>query len=467
MPETAQEPPPSPPSSSSPPPSSSPPASSPPSSSSPPPPSSPSSPPSSSPPSSPSSSSSPESPPPSESSFSWTSLLLAGAYGGSFALGALLVPSLFSAPSSSAASSSPVSLISDASLASLSSSLGGALSSPPVPAPFSHFLRLLSSSSIKTVALIPPSPSLILYSPHAGSSASFSSPSLLSSLLPSAAPPASVSPAGAEGLRAGSLSPFFLTRALPGSENELSRLLMNNQAVELLHVFEENACSHALDASASIRSASSVWTALLDELLEVAIAFAGLAALSALLFLIDGKRSSAWMRIASLVQEMQRCMLYDAVLGRSNCGSFPVLYPFTFLVECMFFFRVACSLMSFSSSTPASFRLLLGAWTLRLPPFFSSDFNVGRHCNFLPSLPPGAWASEGSREPPAFSRATFADVAGHEEAKRQLRQIIHFLKTPHAFDALGARVPRGVLLEGPSGTGKTLLARAVAGEAGV
>ncbi|RQX68471.1 ATPase, AAA family protein [Toxoplasma gondii CAST] len=173
------------------------------------------------------------------------------------------------------------------------------------------------------------------------------------------------------------------------------------------------------------------------------------------------------MRIASIVQEMQRCMLYDAVLGRSNCGSFPVLYPFTFLVECMFFFRIACSLMSFSSSTPASFRLLLGAWTLRLPPFFSSDFNVGRHCNFLPSLPPGAWASEGSREPPAFSRATFADVAGHEEAKRQLRQIIHFLKTPHAFDALGARVPRGVLLEGPSGTGKTLLARAVAGEAGV
>ncbi|KFH06817.1 ATPase, AAA family protein, partial [Toxoplasma gondii VAND] len=463
MPETAQEPPPSPPSS--PPPSSSPSSSSPPPSS---PPSS--SPPSSSPPSSSaSSSSSPESPPPSESSFSWTSLLLAGAYGGSFALGALLVPSLFSAPSSSAASSSPVSLISDASLASLSSSLGGALSSPPVPAPFSHFLRLLSSSSIKTVALIPPSPSLILYSPHAGSSASFSSPSLLSSLLPSAAPPASVSPAGAEGLRAGSLSPFFLTRALPGSENELSRLLMNNQAVELLHVFEENACSHALDASASIRSASSVWTALLDELLEVAIAFAGLAALSALLFLIaiyaccyvkrDGKRSSAWMRIASIVQEMQRCMLYDAVLGRSNCGSFPVLYPFAFLVECMFFFRIACSLMSFSSSTPASFRLLLGAWTLRLPPFFSSDFNVGRHCNFLPSLPPGAWASEGSREPPAFSRVTFADVAGHEEAKHQLRQIIHFLKTPHAFDALGARVPRGVLLEGPSGTGEQLARR--------
>lgn len=64
-------------------------------------------------------------------------------------------------------------------------------------------------------------------------------------------------------------------------------------------------------------------------------------------------------------------------------------------------------------------------------------------------------------------KVTFADVAGLKEEKEELEEIVDFLKAPRKYTQLGARIPKGVLLEGPPGTGKTLLAKAIAGEAGV
>ncbi len=75
--------------------------------------------------------------------------------------------------------------------------------------------------------------------------------------------------------------------------------------------------------------------------------------------------------------------------------------------------------------------------------------------------------SPAKRHDKSKQRTTFDEVAGLENAKSELQEIVEFLKSPEKFEKLGGRIPKGVLLNGPPGTGKTLLARAVAGEAGV
>merc|ERR1719428_2163075 len=81
--------------------------------------------------------------------------------------------------------------------------------------------------------------------------------------------------------------------------------------------------------------------------------------------------------------------------------------------------------------------------------------------------PMGLGKSESKIQMEPQTGVDFNDVAGNDGAKQELEEIVNFLKNPSKYSALGAKIPRGAVMEGPPGTGKTLLARAVAGEAGV
>ena len=103
---------------------------------------------------------------------------------------------------------------------------------------------------------------------------------------------------------------------------------------------------------------------------------------------------------------------------------------------------------------PAAFALLIGFWI-----FLMNQVQGGG------SKVMSFGKSRAKRMTPDSPKIGFKDVAGADEAVEELHEIKEFLENPKKFQALGARIPKGVLLYGPPGTGKTLLARAVAGEA--
>ncbi len=103
------------------------------------------------------------------------------------------------------------------------------------------------------------------------------------------------------------------------------------------------------------------------------------------------------------------------------------------------------------------FLLLIGVWI-----YFMNRMQGGRGGGAM-----GFGKSKAKMLTEKHGRVTFDDVAGIDEAKEELEEIVEFLRNPQKFSRLGGKIPKGALLEGPPGTGKTLLARAIAGEAGV
>ena len=116
-------------------------------------------------------------------------------------------------------------------------------------------------------------------------------------------------------------------------------------------------------------------------------------------------------------------------------------------------------------------RVAPSLWVEAMPMFLLTALMVALAFLMLRRLMGGSAMSFGRSRGRLYAQedieVTFDDVAGIDEAVEELKEIVEFLKTPQKYQSLGGRIPRGVLLVGPPGTGKTMLAKAVAGEAGV
>ncbi|MCM2332906.1 MAG: ATP-dependent zinc metalloprotease FtsH, partial [Anaeromyxobacteraceae bacterium] len=127
--------------------------------------------------------------------------------------------------------------------------------------------------------------------------------------------------------------------------------------------------------------------------------------------------------------------------------------------------------VTYSGRLESNFLPMLLSWILPVLFFFGIWMYLAKRMQGGPGGPGGGLMAIGKSKAKVYvendTKVSFSDVAGVDEAKAELTEIVAFLKDPKSYGRLGARMPKGVLLVGPPGTGKTLLAKAVAGEAGV
>ncbi|MBV9273886.1 MAG: ATP-dependent zinc metalloprotease FtsH [Verrucomicrobia bacterium] len=123
--------------------------------------------------------------------------------------------------------------------------------------------------------------------------------------------------------------------------------------------------------------------------------------------------------------------------------------------------------VKFAAQRPGFLSQLLGAWILPIAIIFIFWTLLARRMGAAGQSIFSVGKSGARLVADSDTKVTFGDVAGCDEAKFELKEVVDFLKSPKQYEELGARIPKGVLLVGPPGTGKTLLARAVAGEAKV
>jgi len=123
--------------------------------------------------------------------------------------------------------------------------------------------------------------------------------------------------------------------------------------------------------------------------------------------------------------------------------------------------------VEFSGTRPSALSQFLLAWVLPIVVMVGLWSLLSRRFSAVGEGILGIGKSRAKLIVDKNTGVTYADVAGCDEAKQDLKEVVDFLKKPKEYETLGARVPKGALLVGPPGTGKTLLARAVAGEASV